>query len=56
MLHQYAELHSNKVDICFVSETWLNKNVPLQMVCPDGYTRLRKHRSDLSAGGGVAII
>ena len=52
----YAELHSNKADICFVSETWLNKYVPAHMICPDGYTLLRKDRSDLRTGGGVAII
>lgn len=56
MLHQYAELHSNDVDICFVSEIWLNKNIPSQIVCPDGYILLRKDRSDLPAGGRVAII
>ena len=33
----YAELHSKKVDICFVSETLLNKNIPSHMICPDGY-------------------
>ena len=51
----YAELHSKKVDICFVSETLLNKNIPSHMICPDGYILLRKDRSDLRAGGGVAI-
>ena len=36
--------------------TWWNKNIPTHMICPDGYILLRKDRSDLRAGGGVAII
>ena len=38
----YADLHSNKIDICFVSETWLNNKIPSHLICPDGYTISRK--------------
>ena len=33
----HAELHSNNIDICFVSETWLNNRIPSHLVCPNGY-------------------
>ena len=52
----YADLHSNKIDICFVSETWLNNKIRSHLICPDGYTISRKDRSDERNGGGVAII
>lgn len=52
----YAELTSNLIDICFVSETWLNDRIPTHLICPVGYMLLRKDRSDERAGGGVAII
>ncbi|EDO37962.1 predicted protein [Nematostella vectensis] len=52
----YAELSSNKIDICFVSKSWLNKKILSHLICPDGYVMVRKDRADLRAGGGVAII
>ena len=52
----YAELTSNRIDICFVSETWLHKNVPTSMVCAEGYLMIRKDRGGLRIGGGVAVI
>ena len=52
----YCELKSNGTDICLVSETWLNSNVPSYLVCPDGFTIIRKDRNDSRVGGGVAIF
>ena len=52
----YAELTSNRIDICFVSETWLHKNVPTSMVCAEGYLMIRKDRGESRIGGGVAVI
>ena len=52
----HAELHSNNIDICFVSETWLNNRISSHLVCPSGYILLRKDRAGTRNGGGVAII
>jgi hypothetical protein len=52
----YCDLKSNETDICLVSETWLNSNVPSYLVCPDGFTIIRKDRNDSRVGGGVAIF
>ena len=52
----HAELHSNKIDICFVSETWLNNRISSHLVCPNGYIILRKDRAGTRNGGGVAFI
>lgn len=51
-----TELHSNNIDICFVSETWLSNRIPSHLVCPNGYTLLRKDRAGMRNGGGVAVI
>ena len=51
-----TDLSSNKIDICIVSETWLNSRVSSHLVCPDGYTILRKDRGNQRTGGGVALI
>ena len=52
----YAELSSNNIDICFVSESWLNKKILSHLICPDGYVMVRKDRNGIRAGGGVAVI
>ena len=52
----YAELKSNNIDICFVSESWLNKKILSHVVCPEGYVMVRKDRADYRSGGGVAVI
>ena len=52
----YAELTSNRIDICFVSETWLHKNVPTSMVRAEGYLMIRKDRGGSRIGGGVAVF
>ena len=51
-----TDLSSNKIDICIVSETWLNSRVSSHLVCPDGYNILRKDRGNQRTGGGVALI
>ena len=38
-----------------MSETWLHRNIHSQLVCPSGYTIVRKDRSDSREGGEVAI-
>lgn len=40
----YAELMTNNIDVCSVSETWLNKLVPNHLICPSGFSILRKDR------------
>lgn len=52
----HADLHSNKVDLCFVSETWLNDEIPPNLMCPNGYILIGKDRFGSRIGGGVAII
>ena len=51
-----TDLSSNKIDICIASETWLNSRVSSHLVCPDGYTILRKDRGNQRTGGRVALI
>ena len=36
-------------------ETWLNENFPTHLICPSGFTVLRKDREE-RRGGGVAIF
>ena len=50
----YADIKTNNIDICCISETWLNHTVCNSQVCPSGYTILRKDRTN-RRGGGVAI-
>ena len=52
----YAELSSNNIGICFVSESWLNKKILSHLICPDGYVMVRKDRNGTRAGGGVKVI
>ena len=47
---------SNKIDICIVSETWLNSRVSSHVAYPDGYTILRTNRRNQRTGGIVALI
>ena len=51
-----TELRSNNIDVCFVSETWLNSNTSSNLVCFNGYNILRNDRSDFRKGGSVAIL
>ena len=38
----YGELSSNKIDICFVSESWLKKKILSNLICPQGYVIIRR--------------
>ena len=51
----YAELNSNNINLCFISETWLHSAIPSSLICPTGYCIARRVRQDTS-GGGVAIL
>ena len=54
----YAELSSNNIDNCFVSESWLNKKILSQLICLDGcsYVMVRKDRTGIRTGRRVAAI
>ena len=49
---RYAELTSNRIDICFVS----HKNVPKSIVGREGYLMIRKDRGGSRIGEGVVVI
>jgi hypothetical protein len=51
----YAELNSNNIDLCFISETWLHSAIPSSLICPPGYGIARENRQN-TRGGGVAIL
>ena len=51
----HCELKTQKADICCVSETWLNQSIPTHLICPEGFSILRKDRTGRQ-GGGVAIF
>ncbi len=38
----YADLKCNEIDICCISETWLKPVIPNYLVCPDGYSIVKK--------------
>ena len=47
-------LSEQNIDICCVTETRFNSNVPDSLICPKGYAVFRYDRS--TPGGGVAIF
>lgn len=47
-------MNNNNIDICCVTETWLDPNIPTEAVDVDGYILHRRDRSDGRQGGGVA--
>ena len=47
----YTELHTNKIDFCFVSETGLNSRVVSSLLYSDGCLIVWKDRCDLRTGG-----
>ena len=51
-----AELSAKNIDICFISETWLNKSINSQVSCLDGYLVVRKDRTGSRKGGEVAVL
>lgn len=52
----HAELIAKNIDICFISETWLNKSINSQVSCLDGYLVVRKDRTGSRKGGEVAVL
>ena len=44
------------IDICFVSETWLNNKVSFSLICSKNYSVVRKDRDALRNERSVAII
>ena len=46
-----ADVKTNNIDICCISETWLNHTVCNSQVCPSGCTILRKDRTNRHGGG-----
>ena len=51
----YADLKSKNVDLCCISETWVKDTHMDHLICPQGFTILRKDRKN-QAGGGVAVL
>ena len=51
----YTDLKSKNIDVCCISETWLKKTHMDHVICPQGFTILRKDRINRS-GGGVAVL
>ena len=47
-------LIENDIDVCCVTETWLNDTMSDALICPDDYVVHRQDRS--TAGGGVAVF
>jgi len=50
-----AILYENDVDIGCITETWLNKTIPSDLVNIPGYVLHRSDRKDGRRGGGVAV-
>ena len=51
----YAELKSNNIDVCCISETWLNPTIASSLICPPEFCIIRKDRLG-DRGGGAAIL
>ena len=50
-----ADIMSNNIDICCISETWLKPTIPNSLICPPNFSIIRKDRTD-RRGGGIAIL
>ncbi len=50
------ELNSRNVDLGIVTETWLKSTIPSQVVCPDGFTVIRKDRPYGRQGGWCSSL
>ena len=46
----YADLKCNDIDICCISETWLKPIIPDHLVCPAGFSIIRKDRTNCRGG------
>ena len=51
----YADLKSKNVDVCCITEIWLKGSHMDHLICPQGFTILRKDRKN-RAGGDVAVL
>ena len=40
----YIELNSHNVDLAIVTETWQKSTIPSRVICPHGFTVIRKDR------------
>ena len=49
-----AVIESNEVEVCCVTETWLNDSIPTETVNMAGFTCHRRDRLNDQTGGGVA--
>ena len=50
-----ADIKSNNIDVCCITETWLKPTIPSSLLCPPNFSIIRKDRTNCR-GGGVAII
>ena len=50
-----AELSSNDIDICFVSESWLNIKILSHLICPDGCVMVRKDWNGILLAEGLQL-
>ncbi len=48
-------LNAHCVDVACITETWLKSSVPDTAICINGFTVLRRDRTDSLLGGGVCI-
>ena len=49
-------INQSKFDLVFVVETWLNRYINDQEVCPKGYSIIRKDRGCEKRGGGLILV
>ena len=57
LLHAFmAQKTPSEYDLVFISETWLKPDFTDSLLCPDGYSVIRKDRKDQTRGGGVLVF
>lgn len=52
----HTVIQSNNIDIACLTESWLNKSVPVEATKFEGYTTYRRDRQDGRQGGGVMRV
>ena len=50
----HLELTNNNVNFCIITETWLKPAISSHVMCPNGFSMIRKDRENRQ-GGGVAV-
>ena len=50
-----ADIKSNNIDVCCITETWLKPTIPSSLLCPPNFSIIRKDRTNCR-GAGVAIL